>query len=704
MSQKENNNAIVINQTSHGNGDNIAGDKIINSPEHKVPVQLTSTLGNDNLIGRKKELQEIETLLNSSKTLLIKGIGGVGKSSISSYYLHLHKEDYSYYGFFEDLDRFLSELEEPLDLKSEKDEDSFLESLSKLRKLEGDKLLVFDDVKDTEENEDKIKKILALKDSGYKIIFTSREDIEGMAQYPLDVLSVRDAKELFTSIYEVEDELLLEEVLGYLDYHAFFIEKTAHSIKKTLTLEMIREKFEKNEFPQISVKRKENFDKLLNQLFNLDGLDTEEILNLKQLSILPSIEITFEFLQEIFNKKNDEKFEEILNYFCEKGWLGCTKNGYKLHQIIKEYILDNHAPTFEEIESEVDFFSKVMEDSSNMYVYIKSKYNLIYFKSLIKIFDKIKIENEKIGRFFILLGNIYMGNRNYKQADYSYTKSMRISENIFGKNHNNTADSYYALGTLYTSTGEYTEAEIFYKKSLDISTNILGKNHPDVANIYNSLGEFYRLTGEYKKAEPFYVKSIMINKEQLGEEHPTVAISLGNLAIVCELLGEYEKADLFYRKSIDINERVLGLNNSITATSYNNLGEFYKLVGAYELAVACHKLAMDIRERVLGEEHPLTIDSYNNLAEIYELIGNYKESELLYIKAIALCEKVFGVNHMDTAGSYNNLAFLYDAQGKNEEAYTSMKKAIEINEKILEEGHLNLITSRTSLKMMKEKL
>jgi len=39
------------------------------------------------------------------------------------------------------------------------------------------------------------------------------------------------SKALFNSIYKVEDEKLLEEILEYLDYHAFFIEKTAHSIK-----------------------------------------------------------------------------------------------------------------------------------------------------------------------------------------------------------------------------------------------------------------------------------------------------------------------------------------------------------------------------------------------------------------------------------------------------------------------------------------
>ena len=58
----------------------------VNLPKHKVPTQLTSKLGKDTIIGREKELKEIDKLLNSSNSLLlINGIGGIGKSTIASY-------------------------------------------------------------------------------------------------------------------------------------------------------------------------------------------------------------------------------------------------------------------------------------------------------------------------------------------------------------------------------------------------------------------------------------------------------------------------------------------------------------------------------------------------------------------------------------------------------------------------------------------
>jgi len=133
-------------------------------PKHKTPTQLTSKLGKDTIIGRVKELDEIDRLLNESNSLLlINGIGGIGKSTIASYYLHSQKDKLDYYGFFEGLDSFTAELREPLALQQEKENDAFMEALAKLRNLKGNKLLVFDDIKEIEENQDKIEKILALK-------------------------------------------------------------------------------------------------------------------------------------------------------------------------------------------------------------------------------------------------------------------------------------------------------------------------------------------------------------------------------------------------------------------------------------------------------------------------------------------------------------------------------------------------------------
>ena len=640
-----------------------------------APKQLTSKLGKSTIIGRKKELKEIDNLLKTNNSLLlITGIGGIGKSTIASYYLHSQKRNFDYYGFFEGLDSFVNELKPRLNLQAEKPDELFLEALAKLGSLEGSKLLVLDDVKDSEKNQEVIDKIFALRHSGYKILITSREDIENIEPYYLDVLSLQDAKELFNSIYEIEDEALLEEILEYLDYHAFFIEKTAHSIKKTLTPQMIRDKFKSGEFSQISLKRKQSFDKFLNELFTFDRLDEEEILMLKQFSALPSIEIAFEFLENIFKETEKKKnrfnwsflkfwqkkytysnMEELLDFLSEKGWLTKLEGGYKLHQIIKEYLLANHTPSFEEIEVVVDSFNAIIDNSAEIQVAVDNRENIVYFESLVDLLDRLEIENKKVGDFFERLGNISKSLAFYQKAESFLSKALKIRENFLGENHHSTASSYNNLAGLYLSMGEYQKAEPLYLNAL----KVVGEEYPST---YNNLAELYRSMGEYQKAESLSLKALKISEKVLGKEHAITAFSYANKALLYHNMGEYKKAESLSLK------------------------------------------ALKIREKVLGEDHPDTATSYNNLAGVYDSMGDYQKAVPLYLKALKIRKKVLGEEHPDTAIIYSNLGDFYYDQGDYKEAYDYMKKAVEVLSKVLPSNHPNLIDSKEGLELIEKML
>jgi len=654
-------------------------------PKHKTPTQLTLKLGEDAIVGRAKELQEIDTLLKeSSSLLLINGIGGIGKSTIASYYLHSQKEKLDYYGFFEGLESFTSELREPLALQQEKEDDAFIEALSKLRNLKGNKLLVFDDVKDIEENQDKIEKILALKDSRYKILLTSREEIEDIEQYYLDVLSLGDAKELFNSIYKVEDEVLLEEILVFLDCHAFFVEMTAKTLKskKTLTAEIIKDKFENGEFSTIKRNRKKSFNDYLNKLFSFDELDDEEILMLKQLSVLPSIEIEFEFLEEIFDKEGDENFEEILNYLCEKGWLSSFENGYKLHQVVKEFLLlENNLVSFEEIEQIFKMFSSIVVrlDSD---VKIKNQKYFIYLESLIKILDILKIENNKVFTFIGYCGKVFSSLGRYKKAEEFYIQGLRIKEKILGKEHYSTATSYGHLANLYKIVGNYEKADFFYNQALKVREKVLDANHPDIAKSYNNKAGIYMIRGDYEKAEECLLKALESNKKNLELEPLFTSAIFNGLADIYEKKGSYKEAKKLFSKTLEINKSTLGLEHPKTAVAYNKLGGICESMENYKDAEIFYLKALDIQEKILGEDHLDTTITYTNLANFYNLIKKYNKVESLYQKALKTQIKLFNIEHYNIAIVYFGLASFYFNIKKYQESNDYIQKALNIFEKI----------------------
>ena len=489
------------------------------------------------------------------------------------------------------------------------------EVLAKLSTLDGKKFLVLDDIKDVEDNQNTIDKILGLKYNGYKILITSREEIDSkeISSYYLDVLSLDDAKSLFNSIYKVEDEILLEEILGYLDYHAFFIEKTALSIKKTLTPKMIRDRFKNGEFSKISVKRKQNFNQFLNQLFRLDNLDSEEILMLKQLSTLPSIEIGYEDLENIFDKNGDSAFEELLDYLCEKGWLSKLEGSYKLHQIIKEYILVNHTPSFEEIESVLDRFNALIDNSADPQVAVDNQTNIIYLESLATILDRLNIENEKVGEFFERFGNIFHHLGLSQNAEFLYLKVLEIRESKLGEEHPYTAQSYNNLAGLYQVQGKYKQAECFYLKTLKVYEKLLGGEHLYTVGSYNNLAGLYQVQGKYKQAESLYLKALKIRKSKLGEEHPDTAQSYNNLALLYSEQEKYKQAESLYLKALKIRESKLGEEHPDTAKSYYNLGAFYYEQEDYEKAYIFMKKAVEVWVKTLPPNHLHLINAKEGL-------------------------------------------------------------------------------------------
>jgi len=604
---------------------NLFHDKIC---ESDTSPQLTTKLGKSTLIGREKELQEIDEQLKASKTLLVKGIGGVGKSTIASNYLHRHKDEYDYYGFFEGLESFETELEGAFNLKIEHGQDRLNRVLRELIKLEpdGKKLLVIDDVKEIKKNQDKLEKILGLEHNGYRVILTSRFRVKNVEIYPLATLNPLDAQKLFLDNYKTEELEKVNQITEYLDYHPLFIELVAKTIKnEDSSFDEIIEKFELGELAKIEFIDEEegdevSFNQNLQKLFEMQkkSLKDEYLLLLKQLAVLPSIDIELSFLEEIFNKK----LKSRLNFLIDQGWLIESVDGYKLHQLIKVFLLSNYPPNFEDIELIIDFFEKNTKESGDPSSAIKNRKYMIYFDSIIFVINQINIKNIKIVNLFTGLGNIYNHLGYFEQAQSLYKKVMIINENIFGKEHLYTAKSYSNLAENYKLVKEYNNSEFYHQESLKINEKMLGENHLNTAINYHNLGGLYLLTKNYNKSEELYLKALYI-RESLSEKP------------------------------------------LIMASSYNGLGELYRHTTEYEKALVYYHKALKIREEVLGEYHPSTVLSYHNLALLLGLIGKVEESKYLFKKGLSINMEIQDENYFGTKIIESNLASLLQTSVNN---------------------------------------
>ena len=298
------------------------------------------------------------------------------------------------------------------------------------------------------------------------------------------------------------------------------------------------------------------------------------------------------------------------------------------------------------------------------------------------------------------LGLFFKGCGGYTQAELLLRRALEIEEQSSQVGDPKVAEKLNKLAEVLTKTNRLKEAEPLYERALAIREKALGSEHSDVAESLNNVALLYVNQGQYAKAEPLYERALMIVEKALGPEHPDVATSLNNLARLYETRGQYAKAKPLYGRALAIREKVFDPN---VAQSLNNLAALHYKQGQYAKAGSLFEQALAIREKALGPEHPDVATGLNNLAALYDKQGQYAEAEPLYERALAIWEKALGPEHPNVATGINGLAALCDKQGQYAEAESLYERALAIREKALGPEHPNVATSLNGLAALYDK-
>ena len=178
------------------------------------------------------------------------------------------------------------------------------------------------------------------------------------------------------------------------------------------------------------------------------------------------------------------------------------------------------------------------------------------------------------------------------------------------------------LARFYESLSLWNEAERCYESALEISRSELGDRHPFTAQGMNDLAGLYRSMGQYERALPLYESALEIRRSELGDRHPHTATSLNNLAGLYSSMGQYEQALPLYESALEIYRSELGDRHPDTTASMNNLALLYYNTNRFPEAAAMMSGVVSIFEELLGINHPNTITVQNNLEVIQQAIAD----------------------------------------------------------------------------------
>lgn len=693
---------------------------------------------NSENIGRSAELEEIKKEMLANNTVLVYGIGGIGKSYIC------RKLFWNYYDSFSDGIEYLAWIQYNGDL-TQSVTSSFYDSetnLDKIRKkyenhpVIGDmfvklaladkpddkmqvikeyfskleaRLLVFIDNADTMTKEEK----KWLNSCKCRMIITSRQKIDGFYGVNINSPSPAYCKEMYIREsrgnnldgYSLDEDRYIEKITELANYHTqtvMLIAKAQYCLG--LSSEEMLDELNNTGFVlkgNDEIIDTEEYEltmaEHLTKIFNLLNVtDETQLRAIRLFSLLaPNTPIKKRDIKKWFELKSLSSINELVKY----GWLNSSGSEYvSIHPVIADVVKYNNKPDFEFALPLINALQDEMEAADD---YIKKNAVIVHATALEKVFDEV--ESKEFAEFLDNIAETYYYNGAYNDSLNYYKKALSIRKKTLGNNHSDTASSYNDIGGVYSSLGIFDTALEYLNKAIVVQKNKTDINLNTIATTYNNIGEVYHYSGKYNDALEYYNKALAIQIEKLGTDHIDTAASYNNIGQVFNELSEYDRALENYNKALDIWKRILGNYHLYTAISYNSIGVVYFNQGKCDKALDYFYKALDIRKDKLGVNHPNTAFTYNNIGSVYDEIGNNDEALKYYNKALEIYETVLGTYHFYTATFYNNIGFVYSKQGKYDKALEYYNKALDIREKTLGSNHLDTATSCNNIGVIYKK-
>ena len=592
---------------------------------------------NIGLIGRYGIVKTVrEHLEKNNGTALVNGIGGIGKTAVMQYVCNELKNEGHYVAWFKwenSLKEGLLLLRDKLGIsKTEKVDEAYELVISAIENRLAGKLYLFIDDLTRRLSDDEISLLNSLP---IHVMVTSRFKYEYFKNVPLDVLEKDAAIDMFFMYYQrdrkTENEDIAWSIIDFVHSHTLLVELLAKAAREEGgTLIKFYDTLRDKGFFEVSDEEvKSEHDKEYRTI-------EQSIIKLYAISNLSEAE---QHIMRLFTIFTPEKviYSKVRDWACldrkamrnlvELGWLDRDKDGYVIHQIVKDSLSKQVGEV--RLEDYGELLDKVM-----------------YTKSYLSVTETYEVVRERIVLAEDIARYLWMAYQANSERDKKWAYDA-------GWLMNNMAVVYY-------DQGDYEKALEYHGKALSIRERVLGAEHLNTATTYNNLANVYYAQGDYEKALEYHGKALAIRERVLGSEHPDTATTYNNLAIVYDDQGDYEKALEYYGKALAIREGVLGSEHPSTADTYNSLALVYDDQGDYEKALEYHRKALAIRERVLGSEHPSTARTYNNLAIVYEDQGDYEKALEYYQRALKVYLDTFGEEHPGTKKIRDNLTILQE--------------------------------------------
>lgn len=279
------------------------------------------------------------------------------------------------------------------------------------------------------------------------------------------------------------------------------------------------------------------------------------------------------------------------------------------------------------------------------------------------------------------LGLLYIELEKLDDARQVLTRALEIRKDIFGEEHQRTAETILNLGGLMLVSEDYKAARDYFEQALKLYQMVLLPDHLDIGRAYLNLAGVYKRLGEIQLAKQHYVKAVEIYENTLGSLHPDTVGIMENLV---ELLWEKEKDgdDVIYflRRLIELHKHKLSDNERQLMLDFIYLGDCHFDRGEYVESRDNYNVALKYTDYTteIPPENRMII--YSNLAKSYEQLDDLDNALTFFRKALEFCDKNHDTPKNVLAYQVSFVANILHALGRHSEATRYFKRAIALFE------------------------
>ncbi len=269
----------------------------------------------------------------------------------------------------------------------------------------------------------------------------------------------------------------------------------------------------------------------------------------------------------------------------------------------------------------------------------------------------------------------------YAQHTRSFDEAERLFEQFAERSRASSkpeweAGAYHQLGVIAEERRQFDQAEEWYLKSLAIEVE-RGNEH-GAALSYHELGRLAQVRRQIDEAEQWYLKALAIKKKQ-NDEHGA-ASTYHQLGRISQERREFGRAEEWYLKSLAIEEK--RGNEHGAAISYHQLGRLAQERRQFGQAEQWYRKSLAIKVKQKDEHSAAT--TYHQLGTICYHRRQLDQAEQWYLKSLAIMEKQN--DEHGAAISYHQLGMIAQERRQFEQAEQWYLKSLAIAEK-QNDGH-----------------